>query len=152
MLRDRLAPLCDRLEMPEAPRLLKVRNVQHLYTPVSGLLRQDSSPLRLVEALHPTPAVGGFPDEPALRFIEERERLDRGWYAGPFGWVDAHGNADFAVALRSGLLFEPEGDGGFAAARLYAGCGIVGDSDPAAELDESRLKLRPMLAALGGVR
>lgn len=152
MLRDRLGPLCDDLTIPDQPELLKVRNVQHLHTPVIGLLRKCASPLGLVETLHPTPAVGGFPDEPALRFIEEYERLDRGWYAGPFGWVDARGDADFAVALRSGVLFEPAEDGGFRAARLYAGCGIVGDSDPEAELEESRLKLRPVLAALGGVR
>jgi isochorismate synthase len=152
MLRDRLAPLCEPLEMAAAPKLLKVRNVQHLYTPVVGALRDGASPLRLVEALHPTPAVGGYPTEPALRLILERERLDRGWYAGPFGWIDGRGNADFAVAIRSGLLYDPSVDGGFAGARLYAGCGIVGDSQPEAELEESRLKLRPMLAALGAAQ
>ena len=151
MLRDRLAPLCQELSVPGAPELLRVRNVQHLYTPMTGLLRDDVAPLRVVEALHPTPAVGGLPREPALEFIHEHERLDRGWYAGPFGWMDANCDVDFAVALRSGLLFDPAADGSFTAARLYAGCGIVGDSDPAAELEESRLKLRPMLAALGGV-
>jgi isochorismate synthase len=152
MLRDRLAPLCAELDVPDTPQLLRVRNVQHLYTPVVGLLLPGVDALRVVESLHPTPAVGGYPIDAALRFIDEHERLDRGWYAGPFGWIDADGNADFAVAIRSGLLFDPLPEGGFAAARLYAGCGIVGDSEAESELDESRLKLRPMLAALGGGR
>ena len=148
-LRGRLAPLCRTLDVPDAPRLMKVRNVQHLYTPITGTLRVEVGPIELAEALHPTPAVGGYPDDRALPFIRARERLDRGWYAGPFGWVDARGNGDFAVALRSALLDEPVG-GGFGRAHLYAGCGIVADSVPEAEYEESCLKLRPMLVALGG--
>jgi isochorismate synthase EntC len=78
----------------------------------------------------------------ALRLIREREKMDRGWYAGPIGWLDARGEGEFAVAIRSALL-----DG--ATAALFAGCGIVADSDPASEYAESQLKLRPLLAALG---
>ena len=99
--------------------------------------------LDAVERLHPTPAVGGWPRAAALRFIREQEGLDRGWYAAPLGWLDRHGAGEFAVGLRSALL---EGS----TAALFAGCGIVGDSDPAEEYAESRLKLRPMLAALTG--
>jgi isochorismate synthase EntC len=85
--------------------------------------------------------VGGTPRPAALAWIRAHEGLDRGWYAAPVGWLDAQGDGEFVVALRSGLI-----DG--ATAHLFAGCGIMGDSDPAAEVAESRLKLRPMLAAL----
>lgn len=129
------------LEPPGQPQLLKVRNVQHLYTPLRGRARDRQSVLDLVERLHPTPAVGGVPQEVALELIREREPLDRGWYAGPLGWVDGRGEGEFAVAIRSALL---EG----AQATLFAGCGIVAGSDPEREYAEASLKLRPMLAAL----
>jgi isochorismate synthase EntC len=85
--------------------------------------------------------VGGYPRAAALDWIREREGIDRGWYAGPVGWLDARGDGDFAVAIRSALLDQR-------GATLFAGCGIVGDSDPEAEYAESELKLRPMLAAV----
>ncbi len=129
------------LEPPGRPRLLKVRNVQHLFTPLRGRARDCQSALDLAERLHPTPAVGGVPREVALELIREREQLDRGWYAGPLGWVDGRGEGEFAVAIRSALL---EG----AQATLFAGCGIVAGSDPEREYAEASLKLRPMLAAL----
>ena len=136
-----LAAVCDDLLVGAGPpRLLRVANVQHLYTPVRGRLAGDRCVLDLVERLHPTPAVGGYPRDVALAAIREREGFDRGWYAGPVGWVGPAGG-EFAVAIRSALL---AGD----AATLYAGCGIVGDSDPAAEYAETGLKFRPMLAAL----
>ncbi len=94
--------------------------------------------------LHPTPAVGGFPREEAVRLIREHEGLDRGWYAGPVGWVDGRGEGEFVVGIRSALV---QGN----MATLYAGCGIVRDSDPESEYRESVLKLQPMLSALGGV-
>jgi isochorismate synthase len=142
-LRDALIELTERLEVPEQPTLLKVRNVQHLYTPVTGRAARDVTVLDLVERLHPTPAVGGLPREEALAIIRRTERMDRGWYAGPVGWMDARGNGEFAVALRSGLLRDRD-------ASLFAGCGIMGDSDPDREYAESRLKLRPIISALGG--
>ena len=98
--------------------------------------------LDLVERLHPTPAVGGFPAIAPSSIIRELEEIDRGWYAGPFGWTDLDGSGEFAVAIRSALL-----SGRMAS--LFAGCGIVADSVPAAEYDETCLKLRPMLSALG---
>jgi len=148
MLREQLGPLCDSLEIGETPELVRLANVQHLHTPIHGALRARSDGtvpciLDLVATLHPTPAVGGYPRHAALDLIRRRERLDRGWYAGPLGWLDRHGEGEFAVAIRSALLRGSE-------ARLFAGCGIVGDSDPHSEYLESRLKLRAMLGALTG--
>ena len=140
-IRDALAPLCDELLVPDTPHLLRVRNLQHLATPVRGHLAGDACVLDLVAHLHPTPAVAGLPRAAALAAIREREGFDRGWYAGPVGWVDGTGGGEFAVALRSALLTP-----GYAA--LYAGCGIMGDSDPDAEYAETGLKFQPMLNGL----
>jgi isochorismate synthase len=126
------------------PRLRQARSVQHLETPLTATAHAEADVLQLTGLLHPTPAVGGFPTEPALHLIRELETFDRGWYAGPVGWVDLDGSGEFSVAIRSALL-----NGKTATA--YAGCGIVANSDPAAEFIETELKLRPMLAALGEV-
>lgn len=143
-LADALGAFCDRLEMPEMPSVLKLPNVQHLCTPISGRITAGRSLLRIVERLHPTPSVGGEPRAAALRFIRAREQLDRGWYAGAVGWVDHRGDGEFAVAIRAALLHGGE-------ATLFAGCGIVADSDPEREFAESCIKLTPMLTALGAV-
>ncbi len=142
VVRDALAGVCPDLRVPAAPRLLRLLNVQHLYTSVTGRVAAGTDMLDLVARLHPTPAVGGQPRASALDYIRAREGLDRGWYAAPVGWLDRHGEGEFVVALRSALVRGDE-------ATLFAGCGIVADSCPAAEYDETRLKLRPMLAALG---
>lgn len=142
-IRDALAPLCLRLSVPETPALLRMPNVQHLHTPIEGVLGGEASILELVERLHPTPAAGGLPRDAALSLIRRYEPFDRGWYAGPVGWVDGGGNGEFAVAIRSALVRGHE-------ALLYAGCGIVAGSDPEQEYAESCLKLRPMLWALNG--
>ncbi|OFX27051.1 MAG: hypothetical protein A2Z07_05915, partial [Armatimonadetes bacterium RBG_16_67_12] len=142
MLREALDGACSSVTVAGAPSLLQVYNVQHLYTPIAARLRDDTTILDLVGRLHPTPAVGGVPRQAALEWIHRHEGLDRGWYAGPIGWLDHRGDGEFAVAIRSALLSGRE-------ALLYAGCGIVADSDPDAEYEESRLKLRPLLAALG---
>ena len=97
--------------------------------------------LELLERLHPTPAVGGWPRAAADALIDELEGMERGWYAGCVGWIDASGDGEFAVALRCGLLWE---DG----ARLYAGVGVMPDSDPARELEETELKFKVLLNAL----
>jgi isochorismate synthase len=141
MIAASLAPFCTVLDVPEAPVLMKMPNVQHLYTPMRGALASGANVLELVERLHPTPAVGGMPRAAALDLIHENETFDRGWYAGPVGWIGARGDGEFSVALRSGLVRGRE-------ARLYAGCGIVAGSDPQREYEESKLKLRPMLCAL----
>ena len=136
-----LQPLCDHLEVPALPQILPLQNVQHLTTPITGRLSCPASLLDLVDRLHPTPAVAGYPREAALAELRAREGLDRGWYAGPVGWMDARGDGEFAVAIRSALIRGRE-------ASLYAGAGIVAESDPDAELDETRLKLQPLLSAL----
>jgi isochorismate synthase EntC len=123
---------------------MKLPSVQHLYTPLLGRVADGGSILDLVEQLHPTPSVGGYPREAALELIREAEQLDRGWYAGPVGWLDERGEGEFAVALRSALVHG-------SAASLFAGCGIVADSDPEAEYAESRLKLKAVLSALQAV-
>jgi isochorismate synthase len=141
-VRESLAPLATRLVADAEPRLHTLPNVQHLITPIRAQLQEGRGVLDLVNNLHPTPAVGGYPREAALKLIREREQLDRGWYAAPLGWVDDRGEGEFVVGLRSALV---RGD----AAVLFAGCGIVADSDPPTELAEWGWKLKPMAAALG---
>ena len=140
-LRAGLADVCSRVMVDTQPRVRKLPNLQHLLTPIRGQLKPDRTVFDLVDRLHPTPAVGGYPRERALELIRATEGLDRGWYAGPIGWVNRAGEGEFVVGIRSALLRGPE-------ATLFAGCGIVADSQPAAEYAESRWKLRPMLAAL----
>ncbi len=104
MLRETLTPIAARLEIERAPSVVRLRHVQHLATQVNGRLRERAGILALVERLHPTPAVGGQPRDVALELIAEQERLDRGWYAGPFGWLDRRGDGEFVVAIRSGVV------------------------------------------------
>jgi isochorismate synthase len=138
-----LARHCEALSAPQAPGLLRTDGIQHLHTPIEGRLRDPSrtTVLDLVAELHPTPAVGGAPREDALAWLRSHEGLERGWYAGPLGWLTPEGEGEFTVALRSMLLRGAE-------ATLYAGAGIVAGSDPEAELVETRLKLRTALGAL----
>jgi isochorismate synthase len=140
---EALSPLTTAIHYPAQPELLKLPNVQHLLTPISGQLISGISVLEVVDALHPTPAVAGEPQSAALDAIRSIEHLDRGWYAGPIGWVGADGSGEFAVALRSALVVENH-------ATLFAGCGIVAGSDPQAEYDESCWKLQVMLRSLSG--
>jgi menaquinone-specific isochorismate synthase len=136
-----LAAHCDRLDVPDRPTVLRLRNVQHLATDVSGHLADGSGVLDLAGALHPTAAVCGTPTEVAMRVIRELEGMDRGRYAGPVGWMGADGDGEFGIALRCA-----EVDG--ARLRLFAGCGIVAGSDPDAELAEAQAKLVPVRDAL----
>ncbi|MFI8686124.1 isochorismate synthase MenF [Rossellomorea sp. NPDC077527] len=142
-IEDALKPFCNELTIPTSPQLMKLKDIQHLYTPVIGQASEHTSLLNLVEKLHPTPALGGVPRDKALHVIRQEEEMDRGLYAGPIGWMDAYGNGEYAVALRSGLLQRDK-------AYLYAGCGIVADSEPESEFKETQMKFRPMLRALGG--
>ena len=124
------------------PEVVRFTNIQHLATAVRAELNDSPADvLELAAALHPTPAVGGWPREAADRIIDDLETMERGWYAGAVGWTDASGDGEFAVALRCGLLWE---DG----ARLYAGVGVMPDSDPARELEETDLKFKALLSAL----
>ncbi len=124
------------------PGLLRLSHIQHLHTPICADMPTQVSPLSLVEALHPTPAVAGVPTAIACQFIQQGEACDRGLYAAPFGWVDPHGNSEFIVGIRSALI---QGN----RARLYAGAGIVAGSDPDKELAEIQLKLQALAEALG---
>ncbi|WP_460709756.1 isochorismate synthase [Nocardioides dilutus] len=141
---DALEPHCSSMNVPEAPFVLHLPNVMHLATDVAGVVHDADtvSSLQLAEALHPSAAVGGTPTETASRLIAELEGMDRGRYAGPVGWMDANGDGEWAIALRSAVL-----DG--ATVRLFAGCGIVADSDPEAELAEAQAKFVPVRDALG---
>ena len=142
-LREGLADLATDLRAPNQPVLRRLRNIQHLATEVSADVRPGVDVLDVVERLHPTPAVCGWPAHIARSVIGRYERFDRGWYAGPVGWIDAAGDGEFAVGLRSALVRG-------ARAWLFAGAGIMGDSDPEAELAEIELKFRPLTTALGG--
>lgn len=142
-IREKMSPLVKTLDMDSAPKLLRLPNIQHLCTDITGTLKAGHNILNIVAALHPTPAVGGMPGEAALRLIRELEGFERGWYAAPVGWVDADGNGDFVVAIRSGLF---QGS----TATLFGGAGIVADSDPQKEWDETGLKARFLLDAMQG--
>lgn len=140
---DALEPHCSSMNVPEAPYVLHLPNVMHLATDVTGVVRDGVTSLELAAALHPSAAVGGTPRATALALIEEIEGMDRGRYAAPVGWLDASGDGEWGIALRSGMV-----DGN--TVHLYAGCGVVGSSDPAAELAESQAKLVPVRDALEG--
>jgi isochorismate synthase len=136
-----LRPHAVWVEAAAEPEIVKVANIQHLATPIVAQLAEPRSAIELAGLMHPTPAVGGEPDELAKATIMELERMDRGWYAGPVGWMDATEDGEFCVALRSALLRDRE-------ARLYAGVGVVAGSDPAAELAETEIKLDALLPLL----
>ncbi len=130
-------------EYSALPRVLQLRHVQHLHTPISASINpsQSVSPLDILAKLHPTPAVAGVPHERACQFIRQHETFDRGLYAAPIGWIDTQGNSEFVVGIRSALLNGRK-------ARLYAGAGIVAGSEPQKELAEIKLKLQTLLNAL----
>jgi menaquinone-specific isochorismate synthase len=140
---EALEPYCSSMNVPETPFVLHLPNVLHLATDVAGVARDGESSLELAAALHPSAAVGGTPTAVARALITEIEGMDRGRYAAPVGWMDASGDGEWGIALRSGVI---DGD----TVRLFAGCGIVGGSDPAAELAESHAKFVPVREALGG--
>jgi salicylate biosynthesis isochorismate synthase/menaquinone-specific isochorismate synthase len=136
-----LRPLAVWVARARAPELIRVANIQHLATPIHAQLADARSAVELAGVLHPTPAVGGEPNDRAVPAIAALEGFDRGWYAGPVGWMDAAEDGEFCVALRSALLRDRT-------AHLFAGAGIVADSDPASELAETELKLGALLPLL----
>lgn len=136
-----LRPLCSSLEVAAIPQVRELRHLLHLETPVRGLLRRSHHVLDLVDRLHPTPAVGGLPADEVVHHLERFETEHRGWYASPLGWFDGTGDGDFAVALRCGVLSGRQ-------AHLYAGAGIVAESNPRLELAETELKLHTLREAL----
>jgi salicylate biosynthesis isochorismate synthase/menaquinone-specific isochorismate synthase len=125
------------------PVVVRIANIQHLATPIRAQLAKPRGAMALAALLHPTPAVGGEPFAVAERLIPELEGFDRGWYAGPVGWTDANGDGELCVALRCALL---RGQ----VAHCYAGVGVVRDSEPAAELAETEVKLQALLPVLAG--
>lgn len=139
-----LAPYCQAMNVPEAPSVLRLPNVMHLATDITGVVRPGNSSLALAAALHPSAAVCGTPTHLALDIIAELESLDRSRYAGPVGWVDAEGDGEWAIALRGGQVRPQSPD----EIQLFAGAGIVADSSPGAELAETGAKFIPMLQAL----
>ncbi|MGM0847309.1 MAG: isochorismate synthase [Bacillota bacterium] len=143
MIREVLQQYCEEVEMANEPVLMKVRDIQHLFTPVKGKARRDTSILKFIAQLHPTPALGGVPREMAMSTIKHAEKMDRGLYAAPMGWMDSYGNGEFAVAIRSGLIHKDE-------AYLFSGCGVVADSTADSEYRETQIKFKPMFRALGG--
>ncbi|MDQ0160849.1 isochorismate synthase [Alkalibacillus salilacus] len=145
MIREAVQPICTHLDIPNEPQIYPLKNIQHLYTPVQGQLKPEVTLFDTLKKLHPTPALGGEPRQDAMNFIKMHEPIERGWYAAPIGWFDQSLNGEFAVAIRSGLIAGNR-------IKLFAGCGVVADSDAKAEYDETNLKLTPMLDALGGNR
>ncbi len=137
-----LEPLCRELRIPQAPAIRQLRHVLHLETQIRGILHRPQHVVELVRALHPTPAVGGVPTDIAMSWIDAAEPTPRGWYAAPVGWFDAEGDGEFVVAIRSALLQGRR-------AHVYAGAGIVRDSQADAELEETRIKQKALLGALG---
>ncbi|WP_226035852.1 isochorismate synthase [Aquibacillus saliphilus] len=143
MIRDAVTACCWDVDVPKEPVLYPLKHLQHLYTPVKAKLKKEYSIIDVVKRLHPTPALGGLPKDKSLLYIREYEKLDRGWYGAPIGWMDAYKNGEFAVAIRSALIQGTE-------ASLFSGCGVVKESDPEAEYQETNIKFTPMLSVLGG--
>lgn len=142
MVWETLLPFSSYVDSEPEPSIVAVANVQHLATLVEGRLSHPpASVLELVAALHPTPAVAGWPVAPALEYIAAHEGIDRDRYAGPVGWVDGAGNGTWAVGIRSAIVQGP-------VARLFAGVGVVADSDPVAELAETEAKFQAVLSAI----
>lgn len=141
-IRTRLSKISSELDIPTTPSLLKLSNIQHLYTPIRATLNDQLTVFDLVELLHPTPALGGAPRTDALKFISAHEPVPRGWYAAPVGLVNRRLEGAFSVAIRSAVTE-------YERVWLHAGAGIVAASEPQKEWDETALKFRPILNALG---
>lgn len=140
-VKERLGPMTSNLDVPPEPELKRMASVQHLSTRISGMLDAGVGIMDVVDAVHPTPAVGGVARTEAMEFIQQTEQIDRGWYTGGIGWMNGAGDGAIAIGLRCGLVRD-------ARTQLFAGAGIVAESKPDAELRETRLKLRPLLDVL----
>ena len=141
---EALEPFCSSTNVPDAPFVLHLANVMHLATDVTGALLESKhhvDAFALLKSLHPSAAVCGTPRNIAFDLIDEIEGMNRGRYAGPVGWIDARGDGELGIALRSGQVTGNE-------IRIFAGCGIVAGSDPSVELAESSAKFAAMKSAL----
>ncbi len=143
-IKTTLSDMTTLLDVPAEPVLLKNRHIQHLHTPITGLLKTDQTLFHVIGNLHPTPALGGEPKLAAMEAIRELEGFERGWYGSPVGWIDQSDDGEFIVAIRSALITEKS-------AVLYAGCGLVPDSVYEEELAETETKLSPMLSAMNAL-
>jgi menaquinone-specific isochorismate synthase len=141
----RLSEISDEIEADDAPHVLTLSAIQHLETPITATLHPNETVISALEALHPTPAVCGFPRDRALDLLKREEPFQRGWYAGPVGWFDNDGNGVFVPALRSAVGWGGEW-------RLFAGAGIVDGSDTSREWAETSIKFQPVLKALSGAK
>ena len=139
----KLEPFASEINVSDYPKVLKLKNVQHLHTPINIELKSNISILDIVKILHPTAAVAGAPTEKAIEIIKKMETHDRGWYSGPIGWINRNGDGEFYVSLRSAFVKNEE-------AHVFAGGGIVSESHPDKEWEETELKLRPIISALSG--
>ncbi|RIN20501.1 isochorismate synthase, partial [Staphylococcus warneri] len=136
-----IQPYVEDVYYNETPNILKNDHLYHLFTKIQGNLKEQSY-IGLIDRMHPTPALGGYPKDEALEFIEQKEFGTRGLYGSPVGYIDVYDDCEFIVAIRSMLI---KGD----QATLFAGCGIVKDSDPDSEIAETAVKFSPMMNALG---
>ena len=139
----KLKIIIPEIKYSSLPQILKLKNVQHLQTPITGVLNNNKHILNLISNLHPTSAVAGTPTDKAMEVINHIELHDRGWYSGPIGRIDYKGDGEFYVALRSALVDNEE-------AHVFAGGGIVSESHPNTEWEETELKLQPIISALSG--
>ena len=142
---DRLGGVSQNIQAQPEPHVLALSGIQHLETAITADIKPNETVISALEALHPTPAVCGFPRDRALDLLQTEEPFQRGWYAGPVGWFDNDGNGVFVPALRSAVGRGKEW-------RLFAGAGIVAGSDPTREWAETRIKFQPVLKALSGAR
>lgn len=136
-LLEQLEEICEEMQAPSSPQLLKKRHVQHLHLPIQGTLKEKVKDGDLLHLLHPTPAVAGLPKEESIRWLREHETFDRGWYSGAIGWMGRE-DAEFCVAIRSALV---EGK----TLRVYSGAGIVEESIPEMEWEEINWKAQSIL-------
>lgn len=138
-----IEPYIEDVDYNQTPNILKNDHLYHLYTKIQGKLKSNSY-IGLIDQMHPTPALGGYPKEEAVKFIEENEFGTRGLYGAPVGYIDMNDDCEFIVAIRSMLIKQNQ-------TTLFAGCGIVKDSDPESEVAETAVKFSPMMNALGVV-
>lgn len=140
-IKENLQRICKELTIPSQPSLIRLRNLQHLWTRIDGELQDQISLLEIADLLHPTAAVNGFPSTEAGQWLRKHEAGSRGWFTGAAGWLDNKGDGELAVLLRCALLDDDS-------AELFAGAGVTSDSIPTMELHETELKLSTMLEAL----
>lgn len=143
-MKAKLINLTDTLSIPNIPQISQFHNIQHLETKIVGRIKPNFDVLDIIKSLHPSPAVGGYPTQNVIETIKNLENYERGWYASPIGWFDEYGNGEFGVGIRSTVVHKEK-------VYLFSGAGIVADSVPEKEWDETELKLQPIINALTGL-